>query len=274
MTTSITDILHLDSNFYNGCKNYDEKFSKLTNVVLKEITLMIADKEYRLREIELYLYTDDHLDIYTHRDQDQATPCKWYFHKMKGTYKGGTYKGLDITFGFKDKKNTYGGILIRGISNADKLVTGPCKVVDHILSINNFTKIVDLVADLSDNINDVSKISKLYLKYNNNLDKKTVYRGPRIGLSFKYPEYATKDYRYLTYKIKEIEKYKPSIIINLVNSGKNIEDVAKESDCKVWQVKKYVDLYISGKERKDNKDLENLKPSATNMVILSGFVSK
>jgi hypothetical protein len=273
MATSITDILHLDSTQYSGCKDYNERFSKLTDGLLNETVLVIGGQDYRLREVELYLYTDDHLDIYTHRDPDQGAPCRWYFHKTGSTYKGGTYKGLDITFGFKnlERATTYGGILIRGISNNDKLITGPCKVVDHILNINKFTKIDDLVRDLSENIKDVSKESKLYLKYDPNLIRRAIYCGPRVGLSFKYPDYAARNYRYLTYNIKEVEKYKPSIIMNLLNLGKTIEEVSKESECKTWQVKKYADLYNSGKER---GDIQGLKPSATNMVILSGFVNK
>lgn len=37
--------------------------------------------------------------------------CRRYFHRTGGTYRAGTFKGLDITIG-TDEKN-YGGILIR-----------------------------------------------------------------------------------------------------------------------------------------------------------------
>lgn len=269
----LTNVLLLDSTLYKQCNNYDEKFYQLTNTLLNKTLLVINNKEYRLREIELYLFTDDHPDTYTHKDIDQNIPCRWYFHKKGNTYKGGTYKGLDITFGFQDPnkcKITYAGILIRGISNNNNLVTGPSKVVDHILRETKFEKITDLVKNL-ESLYDVSKKSLLYLRYNDMLEQLVIYSGPRVGLSFKYPVYAVKNYRYLTYRIKEIEKYKPSIIFNLANSGKMIEEVARESESKVHQIKKYMDFYQLGKKLNDIKDL---KPSATNIIILCGFMNK
>lgn len=276
MSTDIIDVLHLDSQLYKQYKgaDYDKKFRKLTDILLNKTSFIVNGKQYRLREIELYLYTDDHLDIYTHQDGGQGCPCRWYFHKTGNTYKGGTYKGLDITFGFRDKnksKSTYGGILIRGISNDNCSVTGPCNVVDHILKETKFEKIDDLVKNLGQYIYDVSKESSLYLKYNDTLEQFIIYSGPRVGLSFKLPKYAIKNYRYLTYRIKEIEKYRPSIIMNLINSGKTIEEVVKGSGCKVHQVKKYVDLYKLGEQ---STDVKYLKPSATNMIILCGFMNK
>ena len=263
----IHNLLHLDSELYNGM-NYNEKFTKLTNELLDNVRLVINKKEYKLREIELYLYTDDHPDIYTHRDIDQKTPGGWYFHKKGNTYKGGTYKGLDITFGYKNKLS-YGGILIRAISN-DNIILGPCKSVDKILEETKFDKIQDLVTNLI-SLNDVSKESLLYIKYDNNNNNLPIYKSPRVGLSYKYPEYAVKNYRYLNYRIKSIEKYKPSVIVNLINSGKSLDTIAKEAECTISQVKKYMDLYESGKKL---ANINELKPSNTNMVILTGFINK
>ena len=64
-------------------------------------TIIVSNTvEYRIREIEFYLRSDDHQDEYTHCNQDQTEYGKWYFHKFKnGTYKVGTFKGLDLTLG-------------------------------------------------------------------------------------------------------------------------------------------------------------------------------
>ena len=272
--TTISDVLLLNSNEYKNCKNYDEKFSKLANTLLNKTVLLIKNTCFRLREIEIYLYTDDHNDNYTHKSIEQADPCQWYFHKTGSSYKGGTYKGLDITFGKAEGYgDTYGGILIRGISCDDNLVTGSCKVVDYILKATDSETVKDLVDKLGKSVRDVSKVSPLYLKLSDDLNKFNIYTSPRVGLSFKYWHYAVKNYRYLTYKIKDIEKYKPSILVNLVNSGKSIEEVAEESGTKVQQIKKYVDLYKSGQEM-GGDFIQFLKPGATDIVRLSGFINK
>jgi len=39
------------------------------------------------------------MDPFTHKDPLQQTCGQWYFHKIGAQYKGGTYKGLDLTFG-------------------------------------------------------------------------------------------------------------------------------------------------------------------------------
>jgi len=57
---------------------------------------------FRLVEIEFYLKGGKHNDIFTHCNKDQLSCGEWYFHKQKEGYKGGSYKGLDITFGAQD----------------------------------------------------------------------------------------------------------------------------------------------------------------------------
>lgn len=63
---------------------------------------------------------------------------QWYFHKFGKSYKSGTYKGLDITFG--KGSIAHGGILIRAISQLDpppvnEFIEGPCNCVNKILAL-------------------------------------------------------------------------------------------------------------------------------------------
>jgi hypothetical protein len=268
----MTDILYLDSNTYSNCTTYEQKFSKIADKLLNKTVLVINDSEYRLEEIEFYLHTTDHQDIYTHRDDDQMHPCKWYFHKQSGgSYKGGTYKGLDITFGWNGNHpgNTYGGILIRAINKIPdgKTILGPCKTVDHILERTGCDKINDLVKDLSDT---VFKKCKLYLKQKNDLDTKIIYSGPRVGLSFKYPNYAVKNYRFLT-NIKTTEKYKSTIIMNLINSGMTHDEIIKKTGIKKYQITAFTSMYKAGQEL---DSIEGIKPSNSNILKLVGFMNK
>lgn len=96
---------------------------------------------YRLTEIEFYLLgkEDIHCDVFAHCDDLQyETSGNWYFHRSgnnsvegykhmtnnekdtkwvcpnpDASYRGGTFKGLDITFA--KAQSCFGGILIRSI---------------------------------------------------------------------------------------------------------------------------------------------------------------
>ena len=87
----------------------DNEFSEIADILLNKSYLMINGNKYRLIEIEFYLHNDNHLDTYVHCDADQLLYKKFYFHKFKtGTYKAGTFKGLDITLG-DENSNAYLG---------------------------------------------------------------------------------------------------------------------------------------------------------------------
>ena len=68
----------------------------------------------------------------------QASCGVWYFHKKGGSYKSGSFKGMDLACGDKDG-NVYAGLLLRSVADAaGKLTEGPCLVVDKILELNGF----------------------------------------------------------------------------------------------------------------------------------------
>jgi len=82
---------------------FDAYFDRISHLLFNSITMVVNNKhKYRLAEIEYYLKGGKHEDTFAHCSPDQAGFEEWYFHKQKGTYKGGTYKGLDLTFGAKD----------------------------------------------------------------------------------------------------------------------------------------------------------------------------
>lgn len=106
------------------------------------------DFKYRISEIEFY-FNDVHAasvhpDTFTHGDDMQSESGQWYFHKFGKSYKVGTYKGLDLSFG--KGKHAFGGILIRAITSVGALngkhlppnefMEGPCNTVTRILEHN------------------------------------------------------------------------------------------------------------------------------------------
>lgn len=109
-------------------------------------------KYFRVSEIEFYLNDyGEHKDTFTHGDAMQKQTAKWYFHKFGNSYRGGTYKGLDVAIG-KGEGKAAGGILLRSLmplnltpSSTDSnlvftnrndkasFVEGPCNCVNRIL---------------------------------------------------------------------------------------------------------------------------------------------
>jgi len=169
--------------------NVIEQFNFYANKLLNNTVLQVSTKQYRLCEIEMYYYNDNHPDSYTHKDERQLEFNTFYPHKYKnGTYKNGTYKCMDIVFGNKETK-TYFGILIRSVKNIDtnEFYTGPCICVNEFLSNFGCTEFKTFFEQ--HNLEDFKMIDK-------ELDKKEIYIGPRVGLGEKYPEYKNKKYRY------------------------------------------------------------------------------
>jgi len=154
---------------------------------------------YQFYEIEFYLNSSRHPDPFVHKDKQQLSNSEWYFHKAKANgenYKGGTFKGLDFTFGAEGK---YGGILIRAIYNLseNEVIEGPCNTVNHILKMTSAETIIDLV----DKMNNLKIFENNYLKiipHKNKLSQE-VYASRRVGLKEeKDPNFARAEYRFLT----------------------------------------------------------------------------
>src|SRR5205807_688183 len=103
---------------------YDEQFKKIAEYLINEAILYLPKQQkYQIIELEFYFNdsengdddsNDDgrlHCDPYSHQHDHQKTCGEWYFHRVGKTgYRGGSRKGIDITFGNED---VYGGILIR-----------------------------------------------------------------------------------------------------------------------------------------------------------------
>ena len=82
---------------------------------------------------------------------------------MNGTYKAGTYKGLDLAFG-RDEE-AFGGILIRSVCSLDnKFIEGPCLTVDNVLDKTKSMTIKGLVEKEDFNWNAFDEKSVFYLR--------------------------------------------------------------------------------------------------------------
>lgn len=155
--------------------NLTLRFHELANILLNQCILKIGLQDYRISEIEFYVYSKEHQDKYTHCAATQKQYGQWYFHKKGKSFKGGNYKGLDLTLG--DGEN-YLGVLIRRIKNYDTNITtdGPSLVVDKILEENKVKDISEFLA---------SPKSVLEIIPQSKLDSLEFFMCPRHGLSTK-----------------------------------------------------------------------------------------
>lgn len=145
-------------------------------------------------------------------------------------YRGGTRKGLDLTFGnpvtsphfpipeSDESAPTRGGILLRTIRRVhdQKIISGPSLLVDEVLSVTQADGLVDLVQNLWQNNTSAlttssTRTSYLYMKKRDKRNNPChVYSTPRIGLELSHPSaeasatnprviYIAKPYRYIVH---------------------------------------------------------------------------
>ncbi|KAG0272184.1 hypothetical protein BGZ95_012072 [Linnemannia exigua] len=237
---------------------FHDHFDKIATYLMNSVAMVINDKHYyRLVEIEFYLNGGKHPDVFTHSDKDQKTCGEWYFHKMNGAYKGGSYKGLDITFG--SHGTCFGGILIRGIQLSNDptaiIIEGPCLVVDHVLQHTNSKMIINLVNNASFSKSIFSETSLLRIVPTKQKIIRPLIKGPRVGLTLKKKDkirvdYLMKEYRYLNIP-EQHSKGKPYIILALHRQGKTLQQICDITRTKQIHASKYIDLYEKNKNTPD-----------------------
>lgn len=153
--------------------------------LLTDYNLIIAGQPHGIVEVEMYLKSPTHPDPYVHGYSEQELPDVFYFHRMGASYRGGTYKGMDVCFGGGAGSGTFHGVLIRSIVKPDgTLVSGPCCCVDYILAQVGATSVASLVSDtLANNINAYQTDKPLHLAKRATAHASTlVLATPRVGL--------------------------------------------------------------------------------------------
>ena len=179
-------------------------FQALADELLNRTAFVIAGKAHRLLEIEFYYQDTGHEDPFAHGDEMQKTHNRWYFHRKGGEYRGGSFKGLDITFG---KQGTHGGILIRTIEaldGEDSTVNGCSLCVDRMLELTDEDSVADL--DTSIGASDVwDTDAPIYLEQRDDMEARDIHATARVGLTLKrmyenpeMPAYLMRPLRFLT----------------------------------------------------------------------------
>lgn len=229
-------------------------FDAIAARLLRGTRFLVADVAHRFTEVEVYYHGGPHTDTFTHRDPIQTGTGLWYFHRTAGVYRGGSFKGFDLTFG---GASAFGGVLIRGLEQeGGALIDGPSLCVDHLLATTGAADVATLDEGLEgrpawdrDNL--------LYLEWLPELADRPLLRTARVGLSLKRlrqselpPRYILRRYRYLS-EPKRISKGKQHMALALHADGLTPEEIRARTGCARAALERYIADYEEGKQEAD-----------------------
>jgi hypothetical protein len=224
-------------------------FAAIAERLLARSTLVVGGKPYRFHELEFYYHGREHADPFTHRDPWQQTCARWYFHRDGGTYRGGTYKGLDITFG---PEGDYGGILVRSLGSDDgELINGCSLCVDRLLACTGYQDVASLARAVEEHPIDTTT-SALTIRDDETIPPAGIWRSARVGLTLKrverFPEmvgYIARPYRFLDAP-RQIHKGRLQLAIALHEQGKPPAEIAAITGSPRRVLETYIAAYEEG----------------------------
>ena len=258
-----------------------EWFQRIADRLLRRTVLDVAGEPHELCEIEFYLHGEGHLDPFTHGQPIQRSSGRWYFHRSGESYRGGTYKGLDVTFGPPD---VFGGILIRSLLTPEgALINGSSLCVEHLLARTGHADVASLAAAVADRNVDADD-SPLRLRAVAERPV-TIYYTARGGLTLKriaeHPEmvdYILRPYRALT-RPRKIAKGRVHLVIALHQAGELPESIEALTGAPRRTVKQYIEAYERGRalgstesvaRDRGGQSLHGKSLSATELCLLHG----
>lgn len=229
-------------------------FTRMAEQLLNGSRLLVGRQPYRLVEIEFYYWSKTHPDPFTHRNPIQFHIGHWYFHRTHGAYRGGSFKGLDLTFGRRDAS---GGILIRGLETPDgQRIDGPSLCVDHLLDATGAATVAELDRAIQKRL-AWEKGNPLILEMADSLENRPLFRSPRIGLMLKKvaarteaSRFVMRPYRYLT-EPRRIKKGKLHLVLALHAQGMDVEQIQRLTNSSHRAVERYIADFERGRKEAD-----------------------
>jgi len=224
-------------------------FIETADRLLNRCRLSVLGQPYRLIEIEFYYCALEHNDTFAHRDPVQEHRGRWYFHKTKGVYRGGSFKGFDLTFG---ATNAHAGILIRALEKPDgELVDGPSLSVDHLLATTKCASVAVLDGRIAGRpVWDAT--NPMHLQEESPGDVKPILATARVGLTLKKAgtdinptKFLVRRYRFLT-EPRRLSKGKVHMVLALHQAGKQPDEISKMTGCPRKSVDRYIADYRQG----------------------------
>jgi hypothetical protein len=250
-------------------------FQRIAEVLLRRTVLDVAGEPHELSEIEFYLHGEGHPDPFTHGQALQRSSGRWYFHKSGESYRGGTYKGLDITFGPPD---VFGGILLRSLLTPDgQLINGSSLCVEHLLVRTGHRDVASLAGAIGER-NVAARDSPLRLRAVPERAQ-TIYYTSRVGLTLKrvaehpeMPDYIVRPYRALT-QPRRIEKGRVQLIIALHQAGESADAIAGLTGAPKRTVARYIAEHDRGRALASIESLHGRSLGAVDLCVLHGALA-
>ncbi|HZV06343.1 MAG TPA: hypothetical protein VE999_14785 [Gemmataceae bacterium] len=232
----------------------DDWFTRMAKQLLNGSRLVVGGQPHRLVEIEFYYWSKEHPDPFTHRDPIQFDIGYWYFHRTRGVYRGGSFKGLDLTFGHGDAS---GGIIIRGLETAEgKLIDGPSLCVDYLLDATGAATVAELDRAINKRLAWEDK-NPLRLETIDERENRPLFRSPRVGLMLKKvaarteaSRFIMRPYRYLT-EPRRTKKGKLHLVLALHAQGKSALDIQRLINCPPRTIERYIADFERGRKEAD-----------------------
>lgn len=230
--------------------DFDPWLAGVAGFLLDATDLVAGGAVYRFAELEAYYHGPGHYDPFAHADPVQLENGRWYFHRTRGEYRGGSFKGLDLAFG---DGAAHFGILIRTLVAADgTVIDGPSLTVDHLLGKTKAAGVAALDAMIAGRPlwDDTSP---LFVRESAEPRATTVYRSSRVGLSLKKaagkpdaPRFVGRPYRFLT-EPRAVSKGKPHLVLALHRKGEKPETISQITGAPKKTVERYVADFTAGK---------------------------
>lgn len=218
-------------------------FAALAERLLNRCDFRVNRERYRIAEVEMYYHGGVHPDPFSHRHRLQSECGRWCFHRTGESYRGGSFKGLDLTGG---DGSAHFGILIRTVvTPAGVVIDGPSRTVDHLLKTCGAKSVAELDAAIGERtIGDTS--SPLHLAEAETPRSATVFSTARVGLSLKNAamkpdaeKFLLRRYRFLT-EPRAITKSRPHLVLALHRDGESAGAIQAVTGIRKAVVEKYV----------------------------------
>jgi hypothetical protein len=255
---SLQEALHVPSPKFSTVKEFEARFAQIADIILNNTVLVANKRRYRLLEIEFYFTSSTHNDPFTHGHEIQSKLGNWYFHRHGSQYRGGTYKGLDISIG--NNPDERGGILFRAVEAMDTgdVICGPSLTVDHLLAQCQSESIRELVDEKMKGEIGVEQAEgkPLYISFVSDLPQRMLLASPRVGLqptkaadASLQVAYVNAHYRFFV-PHKKLVKGRFWMFLALNRMGKSKEEILRLAGGTSEGLRKVLERFENGKKKK------------------------
>jgi len=251
----------------------DQWLTTIAERLLNGCHLLANGHKHRLVEIEMYYHAPVHPDPFAHKDPVQLHLGRWYFHRTRGTYRGGSFKGVDLAFG---GDGVFAGALIRSMVRDDgTLIDGPSLCVDHLLTCTEMKTVAALDTEIANRV-AWNQTSPLTLVASTPRTQPLV-RSARVGLSLKRTgagtvpsSYFLRPYRFLT-EPRAVSKGKAHVVLAMALSGATVDEIHQRTGCPRKSIERYLNDLELGKQGNSFSEYAEKDLSTSDLCRMHGI---